>query len=169
MRLVGVHADDLAVALFSRRHDGIVDAAAAGEDNFGAFGVPAGRLVLNVVVGGEGIAVPILHFGLDAHFLGGVISALDEAVTKADNGGNVHAADVTQLGVAILHSRIARQEAGLLLLIEDGNRVGGVTALGLGVQNDEVHVRIGGLRFSSRSGEQVAGRMTTLAPLSTAL
>ena len=158
MRLVGVHAHDLAVAFLSRRHDGVVDAAAAGEDDLGALGVPAGSLILDVVAGVEGVAVPVLHLHLDAHFLRGVLSALDEAIAKADDRRHVHAADVAQLGVAVLDHGVAREEAGLLLLIEDGNGVGGVAAFRLGVQHDKVHVRVGGLRLASRRGEQVAGQ-----------
>ena len=53
-------------------------------------------LFLMSSLGVEGVAVPVLHLHLDAHFLRGVLGALNEAIAEADDRRHVHAADVAQ-------------------------------------------------------------------------
>ena len=95
-----------------------VKAAAAGEDNLSALGVPAGHLCLQVVGGPEGAAVVVLDVDINAHLGSCCVSTLHEAVAVTDNSGNVHAAAEAKLGITVFNCRIACQIAGLLFLIK---------------------------------------------------
>ncbi len=151
--LVGVHADDLAAGLGSGLSSGGEDAAAAGKDGLNAHG-----LIPGVHGGGDvGITVELVAVGvLHAHLVGLVqlhsssVSALQEAVAEAHDGGHAHAAQVAQVLIAQLHSSITGHVAAQLLLVNSGVDVGGNSPAALAaqvvlghVQSHELHVGIG--------------------------
>src|SRR5699024_8755568 len=160
--LIHVHAHDHAFILHSRFHGRAVDAAAAGEDDLGAALVPALHLGGDGRVGGEGVAVGVLHVHGDAQLLGCGVGALDEAVAVALHGGHGDAAQEAQLGVAVLHHSVAGQVAGLLLGEGEagGLRAGhGAAQVALAhVDGDEVSlVAVEVLRLAQGGAEEVAG------------
>ena len=147
--LVDVHADDSAVVGGSRGGDGIEDGAAGGEHDLGAGLIPAGDQGLQLGRGREGSAIGPgeLHVHGLAHFLGGIVRALDEAVAIAHAGGigSAAAAGKAQRLIAILDHGVAGQVATLLFL--EGNAHDVVQAHSPTVDEDELHIGelVGGL------------------------
>ena len=89
----------------------------------------------------------------------GSVSALDVAVAVTDNSGNSHAAQVTQLGVAVLNSSVACQVASLLFSEGDASGVGsGVDVSSSNVNSDEVCIGVCFLNDGHSFVEQEAGQ-----------
>ena len=143
------------VSSFSSRSP---DAAAAGEHNFGAAIVPAVHLSGDLLIAIELTAVVVVHLNVSAQLLCCSISALNIAVTIADNGGHRHAAQEAQLGEAVLDSCIASQVAGFFFLKGHAEHVFGDGAVlrvdikAVHINCDEVNIRIlGGSPSQSRT------------------
>ena len=143
------------VSSFSSRSP---DAAAAGEHNFGAAIVPAVHLSGDLLIAIELTAVVVVHLNVNAQLLCCSISALNIAVTIADNGGHRHAAQEAQLGEAVLDSCIASQVAGFFFLKGHAEHVFGDGAVlrvdikAVHINCDEVNIRIlGGSPSQSRT------------------
>ena len=163
--LVHVHADQLAADLGSSLSRGGVDAAAAGEDNLHAQGlIPVVHVSGDIAVAKELVAVDVFHHNLigDAHFHGSGVSALHEAIAEPLHGGNGHAAQHAQVGVAQLHGGVAGHVAAQLFLIHSAVHVGGhgvvLAQIALRhVQRDEGHVGIQLRGLLDGLGKGVAG------------
>ena len=157
--LIDVNADDIRLVRHSSLNRGGVDAAAAGEDDLGALGVPAVHLGGDVGIAVELAAVGVLDLDGGAHLNRSGVRALHEAVAVALHRRNGHAAQEAQLGVAVLHSSVARAVAGLLLAehgaVEVVLRVGAQVAR-RHVDGDELDLRIHVLHGSSSLAEQEA-------------
>ena len=158
--LVNVNADHIRLALQRRFHRGGVDAAAAGEDDLGAGGVPAFHLGGDVGVAEELAAIGVVDLDRGAQLNSRRVRALHEAVAVALHGRNRHAAEEAQLGVAVLHDRVAGQVARLLLA-EHGAvqvllRIHAAQIAGGNVNRDEVHIRVQLLRLRDSLAEQIA-------------
>ena len=117
--LVNVNADNIAVVLQSSLNSGGVDAAAAGEDDLGAVGVPALHTGGDVCIAVELAAVEVVDVDVGAQLLSSSVSALHVAVAVTDDSGDSHAAEEAQLGLAVLNDSVASHITCLLLLEGD--------------------------------------------------
>src|SRR5699024_2697122 len=81
----------------------------------------------DVGVAEELVAVGVLHHNLvsDAQLHGSGVSALHEAVAEPLHGGNGHAAQHAQVGIAQLHSGVAGHVAAQPFLIHSAVHIGG--------------------------------------------
>ena len=101
--LVNVNADHLAAVGLRSSVAALADGTAAGKDDLGTLGVPAVHLVLDFIVSGKNLRIPILDMDIvSADLLGSGVSTLHEAVAVADNSGHFHAAQEAQLLVAMI-------------------------------------------------------------------
>ena len=96
-----------------------------------------------------------------AHFNGSGVAALHEAVAVADDGGNRHAAQEAQMGVAQLHSSIASHVAAQLFLIHSAVHVGrqfNAAQVALRhVQRHELDIGVVVLHFGDSAAKGITG------------
>ena len=158
--LVDVDADDLAAGLLSCFAGGCIDAAAAGEDDFGAICIPCVHSRRNVSIAVELVAVCVVEFHItETQFFRCIVSALYVAVAKTHNARNRHAAEEAKLPEAELDSRITSHIAGQLFAVSCAVDVlscvaglsGSCVEVILGdVESDELQIRIHIRLFDNR-------------------
>ena len=122
--MVDVNTDNLAITSFGSGHDGVTHRTTTGKNNFNTIIVP--RSSQSLCLGGRGkpTRIVIVHGDFcNAHLSSGRFSTLHKAITITDYSGNRHAAHKAQLSVAIFHSRVASQIAGLFLCINNPDNI----------------------------------------------